>query len=76
MLSKTDKIFKGLQAFDSPTEELLESCFNLAYDDDSDMLIIPEVLVKLIEWIPDINEREQTFLSALIVKGCTSNYAA
>ncbi|XP_037907722.1 neurobeachin-like protein 1 isoform X2 [Hermetia illucens] len=71
---KMDRIFDGLKSFGKPTEKLLKICFDLAFDNNIDRILIPEVLTKLVEWIPEMNAKEQNYLSATLLKGCACNY--
>ncbi|XP_055846151.1 neurobeachin-like protein 1 isoform X1 [Episyrphus balteatus] len=73
---KIDKLFRGLKTLGAPEEKLLEACFGLAFNKESEAIMLPEVIIKIIEWIPDINEREQIFISGLLVKGCSSSYTS
>ncbi|XP_053953173.1 neurobeachin-like protein 1 isoform X1 [Anastrepha ludens] len=72
---KIEKFFKSLKVLVVPTDKLLDACFNMAYNEQTNLLVLPEVVVKLIEWLPEMNEREQIYLSNVILCGCTSNYA-
>lgn len=71
---KMDRIFDGLKSFGKPTEKLLKICFDLAFDNNIDRILIPEVLTKLVEWIPEMNAKEHNYLSATLLKGCACNY--
>ncbi|XP_054734864.1 neurobeachin-like protein 1 isoform X2 [Anastrepha obliqua] len=72
---KIEKFFKSLKVLAVPTDKLLDACFNMAYNEQTNLLVLPEVVVKLIEWLPEMNEREQIYLSNVILCGCTSSYA-
>lgn len=48
-------------------------CINLAYNEERGELIYPEVMVKLLEWIKDMNENEQIFLAESILNICADN---
>ncbi|XP_011184852.2 neurobeachin-like protein 1 isoform X2 [Zeugodacus cucurbitae] len=72
---KIEKFFKSLKALAVPNDTLLDACFNMAYNEHSHLLVLPEVVIKLIEWLPEMNEREQIYLSNVILRGCTTNYA-
>uniref|UniRef100_A0A0K8W1H1 Neurobeachin-like protein 1 n=1 Tax=Bactrocera latifrons TaxID=174628 RepID=A0A0K8W1H1_BACLA len=72
---KIEKFFKSLRALAVPNDTLLDACFNMAYNEQDHLLVLPEVVIKLIEWLPEINEREQIYLSNIILRGCTTNYA-
>ncbi|XP_073843399.1 neurobeachin-like protein 1 isoform X2 [Musca autumnalis] len=71
---KISKLFTGLMEVGLPASDLLEACIELAYDEGKGLLILPEVLTKLIEWLPEMDTREQGFLSQRILKACTDNY--
>lgn len=71
---KVNKLFNGLMAVGLPSVSLLEASIELAYNDAVGIIILPEVLTKLIEWLPEMDMREQTYLSEKILKSCTNNY--
>ncbi|XP_075164730.1 neurobeachin-like protein 1 isoform X1 [Haematobia irritans] len=71
---KMGKLFVGLMEIGLPPTNLLEACIELAYDEGKGLLVLPEVLTKLIEWLPQMDAREQTFLSEKILKACIDNY--
>ncbi|TMW42844.1 hypothetical protein DOY81_012078, partial [Sarcophaga bullata] len=68
------KLFNGLMEVGLPSIGLLEASIELAYNDAVGVIILPEVLTKLIEWLPEMDVREQTYLSEKILKSCTDNY--
>lgn len=72
---KIEKFFKSLKALAVANDTLLDACFNMAYNERNHLLVLPEVVIKLIEWLPEMNEREQIYLSSVILRGCTTNYA-
>lgn len=71
---KVDKLFMGLMEIGQPSVHLLEACIELAYNKEQGLIVLPEVLTKLIEWLPEMEAREQTYLSERILKACTDNY--
>lgn len=71
---KISKLFVGLMEVGLPDIDLLEACVELAYDKGKGLLVLPEVLTKLIEWLPEMDAREQGYLSVQILKACTDNY--
>lgn len=71
---KLNLIFVNIGNLGKPSIKVLEACFNFAFDDKLKILVIPDVLVPLIKWLPDIEEVNQLKVSALILKGCTTNY--
>lgn len=48
-------------------------CINLAYNEERSEIIYPEVFVKLLKWIKDMNEMEQTFVAESILNICADN---
>lgn len=71
---KLSLIFTNISNLGKPSMKVMEACFNFAFDDKQKALVIPEVLVPLIKWLPDIEEANQIQVSALILRGCTTNY--
>ncbi|KAL9909105.1 neurobeachin-like protein 1 isoform 2-T2 [Glossina fuscipes fuscipes] len=71
---KIGKLFDGLMDLGLPSIALLEACINLAYNEEMGLIIVPEVLNKLIDWLPNIDTREQTYLSEKVYKSCVNNY--
>lgn len=66
-------LFNGLKALGRPTQKLLKMCINLAYNEERGEMIYPEVMVKLLEWIKDMNDNEQVFLAESILNICADN---
>lgn len=66
-------LFSGLKALGKPTQKLVKMCINLAYNEERGEIIYPEVMVKLLEWIKDMNEDEQVFLAESILNICAEN---
>lgn len=71
---RIEKLFVGLRNFGSPTASLLDSCFMLGYDDQKHLLLLPEVMLELLNWVPDLQEQEQLHVTNQVLKGCTDNY--
>lgn len=71
---KVGKLFVGLMEVGLPSIGLLEAAIQLAYNDKMGLIVLPEVLTKLIEWLPEMDVREQNYLSEHILKACTANY--
>lgn len=71
---KISKLFMGLLEMGSPTVTLLEACIELAFNKDQGLILIPEVLTKLLGWLPDMDSRAQIFLSEQMLKSCIHNY--
>ncbi|KNC29634.1 hypothetical protein FF38_00632 [Lucilia cuprina] len=71
---KVGKLFMGLMEVGLPSVGLLEAAIELAYNAEMGLIVLPEVLTKLIEWLPEMDVREQTYLSEKILKACTDNY--
>lgn len=72
--NKLNLIFVNIGNLGKPSMKVLEACFNFAFDEKLKILVIPDGLVPLIKWLPDIEEANQLKVSALILKGCTTNY--
>ncbi|KPU78624.1 uncharacterized protein Dana_GF10562, isoform B [Drosophila ananassae] len=71
---RIEKLFVSLRNFGSPTVSLLDSCFMLGYDDQKHLLLLPEVMLELLNWVPVLQEQEQLHVTNLVLKGCTDNY--
>lgn len=71
---RIEKLFVSLRNFGSPTVSLLDSCFMLGYDDQKHLLLLPEVMLELLNWVPELQEQEQLHVTNLVLKGCTDNY--
>ncbi|KAM7358806.1 neurobeachin-like protein 1 isoform 2-T3 [Cochliomyia hominivorax] len=71
---KLGKLFNGLMEVGLPSIGLLEAAIDLAYNESMGLIVLPEVLTKLIDWLPEMDVREQTYLSDKILKACTDNY--
>ncbi|KAL5292423.1 NBEAL1 family protein [Megaselia abdita] len=71
---KLNLIFVNIENLGKPSIKVLEACYNFAFDDQSKTLVIPDALVPLIKWLPDIEEPNQLKVSEMILKGCTANY--
>lgn len=48
-------------------------CINLAYNEERGEIVYAEVIVKLLEWIKDMNDNEQVFLAESILNICAEN---
>lgn len=66
-------LFGGLRVLGKPSQKLLKMCINLAYNEERGEMIYPEVMVKLLEWIKDMNEDEQVFVAESILNICAEN---
>lgn len=71
---KIDRLFGHMHDFDAPSVGLLDSCFNLGYNAEQQLLVLPEVMLQLLQWLPDLQVQEQLHVSTLLLKGCTDNY--
>nr|NP_647869.3 uncharacterized protein Dmel_CG43367, isoform D [Drosophila melanogaster]AAF47858.3 uncharacterized protein Dmel_CG43367, isoform D [Drosophila melanogaster] len=71
---RIERLFTSLQEYGSPTVELLDTCFMLGYDESEHFLLLPEVMLRLLNWVPTLQEREQLHVTSLVLKGCTDNY--
>lgn len=72
---KITKFFDGLMKLGLPSMELIEACVNLALDKQMGIIVLPEVIIKLIGWLPNMDSRHQDLLSELIFKACTCNHS-
>lgn len=66
-------LFSGIRTLGKPTRRLLETCISLAYNDEKKEVIFPEVVTKLIEWVKDMHENEQNYVSEELLKVCVQN---
>ncbi|XP_034121153.1 neurobeachin-like protein 1 isoform X2 [Drosophila guanche] len=72
---RIEKLFGSLREFDTgPSVALLETCFMLGYNESDHLLLLPEVMLQLLHWLPTLQEREQLHVTNLVLKGCTDNY--
>lgn len=67
-------LFSGIRTLGKPSRKLLETCIQLAYDDEKKTVIFAEVVIKLIEWVKDMHEDEQNFVSESLLKICLQNF--
>lgn len=66
-------LFSGIRTLGKPTRSLLEACVHLAYDDERKTVVFGEVAIKLIEWLKDMHENEQNFVSESLLRICLQN---
>lgn len=75
-------LFAGLQLLGKPSYNLINECTQFAFksltdsDDSSsnnNTEIKGQIVIKLITWMNDMNEREQVFLAEVLMKKCTLN---
>ncbi|BFF98031.1 neurobeachin-like protein 1 [Drosophila madeirensis] len=72
---RIEKLFASLREFGpGPSVALLETCFMLGYNESERLLLLPEVMLQLLHWLPTLQEREQLHVTNLVLKGCTDNY--
>lgn len=71
---RIERLFGSLREFGCPSVTLLDACFSLGYDDKRHLLLLPEVMLQLLNWVPRLQEREQLHVTNLVLKGCTDNY--
>ncbi|EDW34755.1 GL12834 [Drosophila persimilis] len=72
---RIEKLFASLREFSiGPSVALLETCFLLGYDESKHLLLMPEVMLQLLHWLPTLQEREQLHVTNMVLKGCTDNY--
>lgn len=69
-----DQLFNGLQLMGKPTQKLLNMCLKLAYNDEKLEIIFGNVIIKLLEWIKNMHENEQIYLSDNLLKICLQNF--
>lgn len=66
-------LFSGIRTLGKPSRRLLETCISLAYNEEKKEVIFPEVITKLIEWVKDMHENEQSYVSEELLKVCVQN---
>ncbi|ALC44024.1 CG43367 [Drosophila busckii] len=71
---RIERLFGSMREFEAPSIGLLEACFNLGYNAQQHVLTLPEVMLQLLEWLPELQEPEQLHVSQMLLKGCTDNY--
>ncbi|XP_034109719.1 neurobeachin-like protein 1 isoform X1 [Drosophila albomicans] len=72
---RIERLFVNMHDFkEAPSVSLLEACFSLGYNADQRLLVLPEVMLQLLQWLPQLQEPQQLHVSTLLLKGCTDNY--
>lgn len=71
---KISDLFNDLKEFSIPSENLLNAFLLLAFDKNFNTLKIPCVIKELMLWLPDFNEREQSYVSGLLFEKLTKSY--
>lgn len=66
-------LFSGIRTLGKPSRTLLETCISLAFDEDKKCVVLGEVVIKLIEWVKDMHENEQGFVSESLLRICLQN---
>lgn len=66
-------LFSGIRTLGKPSRRLLKTCISLAYNEEKKEVIFPEVITKLIEWVKDMHENEQNYVSEELLKVCVQN---
>ncbi|XP_015015894.2 neurobeachin-like protein 1 isoform X1 [Drosophila mojavensis] len=74
LAGRIERLFGSMREFEAPSIALLDACFNLGYNAEQRLLVLPEVMLQLLQWLPDLQEEEQLHVSVLLLKGCTDNY--
>lgn len=72
---KVTRFFDGLMKLGLPSLALIKACVDLAYDTEMGVIVLPDVITKLIDWLPNMNTLEQDSLSELIFEACTRNHS-
>lgn len=72
---KITRFFDGLMMLGLPSLALIKACVDLAYDKEMGIIVLPDVITKLIDWLPNMNTLEQDSLSELIFEACTRNHS-
>lgn len=66
-------LFEGIKSLGKPSKVLIEQCIELTYDDEKKEIIFAEIITHLLDWIKDIHESEQLFVTETLLKICTQN---
>lgn len=74
LAERIERLFDSMREFEAPSIALLDACFSLGYNAEQRVLVLPEVMLQLLKWLPDLQEQEQLHVSVLLLKGCTDNY--
>lgn len=68
-----DVLFSGLRSFGRPSRSLLSACLNMAFNFEKALTIMGQIPVKLVEWIPEMIENEQNYVTETILTICTKS---
>lgn len=68
-------LFSGLHSFGCPSHNLLKACLNFAFNEDTNQPIIGKVATSLIEWIPEMIENEQNYITEQLLLCCRKSLA-
>ncbi|XP_049530577.1 neurobeachin-like protein 1 isoform X2 [Anopheles darlingi] len=63
-------LFDGLKCYGKPSKGLIEQCLGFAFDDTDSRQVHVSVVTKLIEWIPQTDEAEQSIISEVLLRKC------
>lgn len=72
-MDNTTILFDGLKMFGKPSQRLITECLNLAFDSEAMIIVNGLVVISLINWIHEMDEGEQVFLSEQLIKICGAN---
>lgn len=71
--SNISVLFGGIKALGKPTRSIVTMLLELAYNEEKNEILFGSVIKKLIEWIKDMHENEQVYVSEALLKICTQN---
>lgn len=71
--SNISTLFAGIKALGKPTKNIVTMLIKLAYNEEKNEILFGSVIKKLVEWIKDMHENEQTYVSDVLLKICTQN---
>lgn len=66
-------LFAGIKALGKPTRNIVTMLIDLAYNEERNEILFGSVIKKLIEWIKDMHENEQIYVSEVLLKICIQN---
>ncbi|XP_063708929.1 neurobeachin-like protein 1 [Culicoides brevitarsis] len=63
-------LFAGLKVCGQPTNPVLSNCLKMAFDFDKPTRVVGYIFAKLLEWIPNMIEKQQNFVSVSCLENC------
>lgn len=70
---RLDRLLVDIKSLGRPSQQLLDQCVQLAFDEQRQEIIYPKVLVGLVECTGDLLDSDQMFLSERLAQICCLN---